>query len=292
MWLLALAMLGGAVACREQASVRSEASAVRTFVVTGVVEELKPDARAVVIRHEAISNYMAAMTMSFRVKDARELSGFRAGDGVRFRLFVTENESWIEAITKTGVTNAVPESKPVAAPANARPPSLGEAIADMTFTNELGQAVQWSQFNGEAIAFTFFFTRCPLPEYCPRLAKNFTETSRRLKSMTNAPTNWRLLSISFDPEFDKPSVLRVYGNFHQADSNHWNFLATSPSNTARFAGLFGLNFRREDGTINHDFRTVVIDAVGRIQAAWPMGGDASDFLVAELIKAAGATNSP
>ncbi len=287
-----LGLLVGAVACRDQHSSQAKNVGMRSFAVTGVVEELKPGGQVAVIRHEAISNYMAAMTMPFRVKNPQELTGVRAGDTVRFRLLVTEDESWIEAITKTGATNTIAIRQSDTPAPSVRPPSLAEAIADITFTNELGHAVHWSQFKGEAVAFTFFFTRCPLPEYCPRLSKNFAETSRRLKAMTNAPANWRLLSISFDPEFDKPSVMRVYGSYYQADSNHWNFLATSPSNTARFASLFGLNYRSENGTINHDFRTVVIDAIGRIQAAWPMGGDASDFLVAELIKGAAVTNSP
>ena len=76
------------------------------------------------------------------------------------------------------------------------------------FTNELGQAVSLNDFHGQALAITFIYTRCPLPNYCPRLSKNFQEASQKLESLPGAPTNWHFLSISFDPQFDTPAVLQ------------------------------------------------------------------------------------
>src|ERR1035438_813037 len=63
-----------------------EATNARSFTAKGTVMELKPDGRTVVIRHEAISNYMAAMTMPFKVKDPKELAGLRRGDEISFRI--------------------------------------------------------------------------------------------------------------------------------------------------------------------------------------------------------------
>jgi cytochrome oxidase Cu insertion factor (SCO1/SenC/PrrC family) len=81
-------------------------------------------------------------------------------------------------------------------------------------------------------------------------------------------------------------VLRAYGNAYGANSNHWSFLVTSPENTARLARLFGLNYAKEGGTINHDFRTAIVDAAGELQTVWPIGGDTTDLIVSKLREAA------
>ena len=83
---------------------------------------------------------------------------------------------------------------------------------DYKFTNQLGQAVSLSQFDGQALAITFFFTRCPIPEFCPRLSKNFQDVSQKLATRPGGPTNWHLLSVSFDTEFDTPPVLMMPHN--------------------------------------------------------------------------------
>jgi protein SCO1/2 len=261
----------------------------REFAVRGVLVETRPATATAVVRHEAIPGYMAAMTMPFRVRQTNELTGLQPGDEIAFRLIVTAQASWIEQVRRVGAARTVPADSPAdspgAAPTNA-PPRLAELVADMVFTNELGQVVRWRDFDGQAIGLTFLFTRCPVPDYCPRLAKNFAAATRRLQALPDAPTNWHLLALTIDPDFDTPAVLRRYAAAHGADASRWNLLVTSKENTVRFARLFGLNYQPAAGTIEHDFRTVIVDAAGQIQAVWPVGGDTTDQLVAELIRAA------
>src|SRR5438067_536082 len=128
------------------------------------------------------------------------------------------------------------------------------------FTNELGQAVSLNEFRGQALAITFFFTRCPLPEYCPRLSKNFQEASEKLFSNPQAPTNWHFLSITFDPEFDTSAVLKTYGERYHYNSAHWSFLTGPAEKIAELARLSDIKSEREGGLINHNFRTLIIDA--------------------------------
>lgn len=258
----------------------------QSFMSSGIVKELQPGARTVVIQHEAISNYMAAMTMPFKVKDQNELVRLHGGDKVSFRLQVTETESWVDQITRQG-------SVPVEQKPPARQPvkkTSAHPLRDYLFTNELGQAVCLNDFRGQALAITFIFTRCPLPEFCPRLSKNFSEASRKLASQTYAPTNWHFLSISFDPEFDSPAMLKAYGDSYQSDPAHWSFL-TGPTNEIReLARQSGVVIEAEDGTFNHTFRTLIIDAAGHLQMTFPTSGDLSDAIVAEMLKAAAVTN--
>src|SRR5665213_1893908 len=161
--------------CHQKAS--TPASLTRIFTVKGVIKELEPDGKTAVIRHEAIADYMQAMTMPFEVRDTNLLRGLKAGDTISFKLAVTPTEGWIQAITK--ISSAAPELVAKAAPQPVmqvsralEPLDVGDRLPDYHFTNELGEAVSLSQFKGQVLAFTFFFTSCPFPEFCPRMTSN------------------------------------------------------------------------------------------------------------------------
>jgi len=284
--LLILALLGGAaVSCSEKSPVLSSV-APKEFNAKGVVMELRPG--SVVLRHDEITNYMPAMTMAFRVKQTNEMAGLKVGDQIAFRLLVTEDESWIDRVKKTGASsssdNLVPSTeRPTNALANFRITD----IPDFAFTNEFGQRVSLRQFRGQAVAFTFFFTRCPIPEYCPRLSKNFQSACERLSRMPNAPTNWHLFSISFDP-LDNPAILQAYAKQYRYDPSRWTFLTGVTEEIRDLADGFGVRITLENGAYTHNFRTVVFDAAGRLQNSWMLGGDTTDQLVGELIKGAQA----
>jgi protein SCO1/2 len=303
----------------------------RVFPLRGVVVELKGGGLTAVIRHEEVVDFMPAMTMSFTAKSTNELAGLEAGDQITCRLLVTEDQSWIDHVARTGRRAAQaqpplsgratlprnPDSSPsraVASPSAApqsRPPmsSAGTAgipagigpappskprhpLLDFKFTSELGAPVSFNDFRGQVIAYTFFFTRCPVPEYCPRLSRNFEEVSGKLAAMPGAPTNWRLISVSFDSEFDTPSVLKAYAQRYHYDSNHWTFLTGPKEQIGELARLSGANYRPDSGLFTHDFRTLIINPAGVLVMSYPVGGDLSDAIVGDILKAAGATNLP
>ena len=262
------------------------ADAARTFQVKGTIEEVQAENKRIVVRHEAISNYMDAMTMPFKVREVKELSALQKGDVISFRLHVSDSESWIDEVTKVrtgavGGTLGAGKSDPTAPP-EVRP---GHPLMDYKFTNELGQAVSLSDFRGQALAITFFFTRCPIPDYCPRLSKNFEMASEKLHAIPGGPTNWHFLSVTFDPEHDSPRALKAYGELYHYDPAHWSFL-TGPSNRiAALAQQSNLKYERDGAFFNHDFRTLIVDANGHLQMVFPMGGDLSDAIVQEIQKA-------
>jgi protein SCO1/2 len=288
-WLCGL-LLSFALRAAGETSLNETNATARTFMARGIVMELKTAGeQAIVIRHEAISNYMDAMTMPFKVKDPEELAGLRRGDTVSFQLHVTETESWVDQIHKTGF-GALPEKKsePQKIPAISRK----NPLLEYKFTNELGQAVSLDDFHGDALAITFIYTRCPLPEFCPRLSKNFQEASQKLSTMANAPTNWHLLSVTFDPEIDSPAMLKAYGDSYHYDPAHWSFLTGPADKIGELAQSSGVTFEPDAGTINHNFRTLIIDAAGHLQMVFPTSGNLSDAIADEIIKAAAATNPP
>jgi protein SCO1/2 len=262
--------------------------AVRVFPAHGVVEELKPADQIVVIKHGAISNYMDAMTMPFKVKDPGELAGLQRGSLVNFELHVGASESWVAKIVRTGTVSLSPLLTNAVVTVS---PDAKYELLHYKFTNELGHAVSLSDFPGQALAITFFYTRCPLPDYCPRQSKNFEEASQRLAAMPNAPANWHFISVSFDPEFDSPEVLKAYARFYQYDPAHWSFLTGPKDKIHELAAAAGVVVQNSDGALNHNMRTLIIDAHGRLQKVFPFGGNLSAEIVDQIIKAAAVTNA-
>lgn len=296
--LTAALMIGGLVSCGESNSNRAPSSGAdasqtttQIFSVKGVVKELQPAGRTVVIKHEKIGDYMPAMTMPFETRDTNELAGLKPGDEVSFRLLVTQKDSWVDQIAKTGSTNITePPAETFRRVRLVEPLNVGDAMPDYPFTNELGAAIHLSDFKGQALAFTFIYTRCPLPNFCPRMSENFSEAARKLAAMPDAPKNWHLLSISFDPGYDRPEVLKNYARRYQPDTNHWDFATGALIDIDAITEQFGLMFPREGGgfIFNHNLRTVVVDARGKVQKVFTGNQWKADELVEEMVKAAAA----
>lgn len=261
----------------------------KVFQVKGVIVSVKPGEKTVNIKHEAIPDYMPGMTMPFDVKNTNELVGLAAGDAVTFRLTVTDTDGWIDQIAKVlTVTNPPNASPPVITLQNVGRLQVGDILPEYHLTNQLGQAISTSQFRGQALAITFLFTRCPFPTFCPRMSNNFEEAQRALLANSDGPKNWHLLTISFDPEFDRPEVLKTYAESHHYNPEHWTYATGSLADITTLGDQFGLIFQRENGSISHNLRTIVLDASGKVQKVFEGNEWKSDALVAELTTAAKA----
>jgi protein SCO1/2 len=255
----------------------------RVFETRGIVKEVRTN--SVVVEHETIPGYMDAMTMPFNVKDTSGLQEIAPGDRISFRLLVTGTESWIDHIVRLAPAPSKKTETSSSVEATAPPSTNIHPLRAYKFTNELGQAVALNDFKGKALAITFFFTRCPIPDFCPRLSKNFQQAQAQLSSMANAPTNWHLLSVTIDPEFDKPAVLRSYGERYGYNPKRWSFLTGPKDKIAELAKLSDVTYEWQGGFLNHNFRTLIITPSGALQMQFPIGGDISSAIVQELVKA-------
>ena len=227
---------------------------------------------------------MAAMTMDFSVRDTNALAGFAPGDEIAFTLVVTETDDWIENLKRIGKVGGV--SGPPGWRAVEPELAVGDPLPDYEFTSETGRAVKFSDFRGRAVAFTFFFTSCPLPEYCPRMNRNFSEARKILLADSAAPANWQLLSLSFDSAFDQPQILAGYaGIYRGANADHWLFAVASTNTLAALAPKVDLNFWRENGTLSHNLRTIVLDPSGKIFKQFD-GNDWTPAQLADALRAA------
>jgi protein SCO1/2 len=263
----------------------------QVFEVTGVIQELKPQEKTVVIKHEKIPGYMEAMTMPFRIRETNELGGLQPGDPVAFRMIVTPDEGWIERLTRIerAPSTELPSIQSFRRVRDVEPLKVGDRMPDYRFTNELGRVISLGDFKGSALALTFIFTRCPFPDFCPRMSSHFQEAYQKLLGRSDAPTNWHMLSISFDPAFDTPQVLKAYGKRYQHDPQRWDFATGSLIDIDAITEQFGLAFARQGVNWDHNLRTVVIDADGKIQRILIGNTWTPEELLAEIVTAAKVT---
>ena len=279
--LIALgSLLWLAAGCQPEAATPGAIAATnQTYAVRGVVQALPPDLRHATIKHEKIPGYMAAMTMDFSVRDTNVLAGVKPGDEITFTLVVTADDDWIENIQRVGKANVSTMTGPPGWHIAEPELEVGDRLPDAEFTSELGRQIRFSDFRGSAVAFTFFFTSCPLPEYCPRMNKNFAAARKLLLADGAAPTNWQMLSISFDSAVDQPRVLANYAGIYRGlNPQHWLFAVAATNTLARLAPKLDFRFWRDNGTLSHNLRTVVVDAGGKIFKQF----DGNDWTAQEL----------
>lgn len=264
----------------------------RVFQVKGVVKKLLPDQNTVVIDHEEIPGYMDAMTMPFDVKDPSELEGLSPNDQVSFRMIITDEDGWIDQVTRLGGTHPVENSQipSVRIVREVEPLNVGDPMMDYSLTNQFGKTFKLSDFQGKAYAITFIFTRCPFPDFCPRMANHFHTVQEALKADPGAPRNWRLLSLSFDPGHDTPEVLESYAKTHQYDPNWWTWATGAMVDIDAITEQFGLRIARQGDTFNHTLRTVVIDAAGKVHHVFIGNTWTPEQLIEQIKQAAAVKN--
>ena len=299
LWFASVLIAFGLIGCKQEppapvAAGASPEETPREYSVRGVVRRVEPERRSVVVKHDEIPGFMPAMTMPFDVKEPKELQGLKPGDRITFRMLVTTNDGWIDRIQVLGSdTNATATPPPVRITSSVPLLEAGSMLPDYTLTNELGKVIRLSDFRGQVLAFTFIFTRCPYPDFCPRMTDLFGRAQKTLAGQPEAPKNLRFLSISFDPEHDTPELLRAYAERQHYDPAQWTLATGAWDQLEPLTGHFGLIFGRDvpPEKMEHNLRTVVVRPSGQIQAVLPSNEWQLEDLLRE-IRAAASNESP
>ena len=236
----------------------------RHYELQGQILAVDPAERRIVIKHGDIKGFMPGMTMPFNVNDAALLEGRQAGDLVTATLSVGDNEAFISSITKTGTA---PLEQPIQVTATEGAILMpGDVVPDQLVVNQAGTAMPLSSLRGHRVALTFMYVRCPLPDFCPLMDRNFAAVQKTIKS-TPSLADVRLVSVSFDPGYDTPAVLAEHAKKLGADPQIWQFVTATPEEMAKLTRRFGVHVERNAESaieITHNLRTAVIDPEGRI----------------------------
>ncbi len=258
---------------KTEISAAKSAISSKQYTLTGVVRKVDAKAGEVTIRHEAVPGFMPAMSMPFTIKDRSKLSELAPGDKVEGTLRVTERDGAVVdyELSDLNVTTPAPRtlvldvSKGKVA-LSERPEKLeiGESVPDFTMTTQDGKTTKLSDLRGNVVVMTFIYTRCPMPDFCPLMDRKFAELAQKASTFPERAERIRLISLSFDPENDRPEVLRKHAQIRGASPPLWTYAVAPHDELAKIAAPLGLLYERGTREIAHNLVTAVIDQRGKL----------------------------
>ena len=241
----------------------------KKYPLQGEVVAKNAATNEITVNHGDIPGFMPAMAMPYRVKDPAVVQELQPGDQIAAEVMFGKNPSdyWLEDVR---ITRQSPRpSTPAVVPKMVLP---GERVPDAALINQDGREIHFSDFAGRALLVTFIYTRCPMPDFCPRLSSQFAQIHNELKKNPEDYAKTHLLTISFDPKYDTPLVLRKYGlAYLDGDAigfSHWDFATTNPKDLRRLAEAFGLRYEGENDQISHAMDIVLIAPNGTVAQYW------------------------
>ena len=274
---VALICLGFVASCRPSDEKRYE--------LKGKVVLVEPDKHLVTISHGDIQGYMPGMTMPFTVPNESDLQILAPDDEVTATLVVDGSHSWLENLIITR-QSANPSAMPGVV--MAKP---GDEVPNFTLRNQDDREIRIHDYRGKALLLTFIYTRCPVPEYCTLMSDNFAQVDRELGQDPELYAKTHLLSISIDPSYDTPKVLRSYGAAHTERYQnetfaHWEFATGTSEQVKQIAQFFGLTYFPEKDQIIHSLRTVIVNPEGKVAKIYSGNEWKPEEIFSELKKAA------
>jgi protein SCO1/2 len=247
-------------------SVPPPSASAKRYPLKGVVVAVLASKPEIVVRHEEIPGYMAAMTMPFPVRDDPKVVGLlRPGDRIEATLVVDGGAYFVEEILTKGFV-PTPSPAPGAAirPQPNQGVAVGDPVPDFTLTDQTGRAVRLSQFRGEPVAVTFVYTRCPIATACPMTMTKFA----KLNAAIGSKKVGRLLAVTVDPQNDTVPVLKEFARKIGADPSRWKFLTGDPAAVARVAETFGVLYYPDRGQIVHSQAVAVVGPDGKLETIY------------------------
>jgi len=271
--LLAVIVLAGCHSGQKAATQQGSGQNYKVYKLRGKVVSTDAAKGEVTLNHEAIPGFMEAMTMPYKLRDGSILSELHLGDVITADVLVSQDP---DADILLDHIVVVAQSKPDYKPGvSYHVPAPGDAVPDFKLRNQDGHSVHLGQFRGKSLVVTFIYTRCPSPEFCPRVTRNFAALEKQMATNPALYGTTHLLCVSFDPDHDTPERLRAYGvTYIGSDArgvfSHWDFAVPEKPVLAEMAKFFDLGMTNEtDSTITHTLSTTLIGPDGKVVRFYP-----------------------
>ena len=252
----------------------------KRYDLKGKVLVVEPDKHLITVSHEDIKGYMRGMTMAFTVPSESDLQILAPDDEITATLVIDGSHSWLENLIITR-QSANPAAMPGVVMAKE-----GDEVPNFTLRNQDNREIHFQNYRGRTLLLTFIYTRCPVPEYCTLMSNNFAQIDRALSQDADLYAKTHLLSVSIDPTYDTPQVLRSYGAAHteryqKETFAHWEFAGGTTEQVKKIAEYFGLTYFPEKDQIIHGLRTVIVNPDGKVAKIYA----GNDWKVEEVVSA-------
>ncbi|MBE2213934.1 MAG: SCO family protein [Opitutaceae bacterium] len=254
-------------------NVATEAPAVEgepSWPLTGEIIGINLERRSLLVTHDEIKDFMPPMTMEFVVSDG-DLAIAKEGQRIRARLVQRGDEYFLEQIwpddaaTAAAIAAGAEALAKETAALNKRIYTfrdLGEQAPTFTLYDQDARVVDMNRFRGKKIVLNFIYTRCPVATMCPAATLKMTQLQQaaREKGLSDV----ELISISLDPNYDTPGVLREYANARGIDTSNFSFLTGPEAAVQNLLRQLSITSFFEEGVIKHSLNTIVIGPDGKL----------------------------
>lgn len=239
------------------------------YAMRGQIIGIDAERRVLLVDHEEIPGYMPPMVMEFIVT-AGDIAVVREGAKIRGEIY--EDEAGDFRLEKIWPVDAVAEGQVAAAAQTLRQDTnirgrkayreIGENLPDFALYDQDARVVAAARFRGQRVLLNFIYTRCPIATMCPAAVANMMAVQR--EATAAGVTDLQLVSITLEPEYDTPGVLRDFADARGIDTSNYAFL-TGPETAIRdLLTQFGVIAEVDGALIQHSMATLLIDANGRI----------------------------
>jgi protein SCO1 len=281
-WLIGLVLLSSCSKPAPQSAAEPDKS--KSYALTGEVLSVDAARNVLVVRHDNIPGLMPAMTMEFIVSPG-DVAVAKPGQKIRARLVPAEKGDWhLEQIwpdDTSAVTTVANQANALRQDTLTRGKGvyreIGEKIPDFALYDQSGDVVQSARFTGKQVMLNFIFTRCPVADMCPASTLKMMATQKLAREA--GVKNLELISITLDPAYDTPGVLKDYAVARGIDTSNFSFL-TGPENAIKdLLAQFGVIAEFEGDLLKHTLTTMLINENGRIvHRADGRAWEAADFV--------------
>jgi protein SCO1 len=291
--LILLAFLVLLPGCRQNtpsSASRSAPAAVNTFTIRGRV--VSTDVTHVTLDGEDVPGFMEAMTMDYKLADPSVVSELHPGDRITAKVLankIGDNYGDVRLDNIVVIAQARPDYKP---PVFYHVPTAGDVVPDFKLLNQSDRTIHLDQFKGKIVLMTFIYTRCQLADFCPRMSHNFADIDKALAADSALYKQTHLISVSFDPTYDTPKVLRSYGgaytgNYTNERFLHWDFAAPTEKELPAMTQFFNVGVTPGDSkSLTHSLSTVLIGKDGKIVDWYPTNEWKPEEILAAIKKSA------
>ncbi len=131
-------------------------------------------------------------------------------------------------------------------------------VKDFSLTDSNGEAFDQSRLTGKVWVAAFVFSTCG--DVCPRMSKNLASLHRSYALTDDVA----FVSVTVNPEYDDPKVLREYAQKYQADTRKWHFL-TGPRENITELMINSFKMGSMEEPIFHSTNFVLVDRKGYIR---------------------------
>jgi protein SCO1 len=240
----------------------AQAAQPHIYHLEGTIVSIDKEMKVLTVDHKEIPGFMAAMAMPYplAVSDEKMIEQLGVGDQITADVEADDTGARLRNIV---VVKKGAGTKPAGSAGGQNP--VGEIVPNFTFVNQDGKKVGLHQYRGKAVLLTFIYTRCPLADYCPLATHNFASIEKSLAKTPALKNKTHLLSISFDPKFDTPEILRNYArSYGERAFDHWEFATLPAATTREVTSFFNLLMAEDGGQITHSMCTAIISPEGSL----------------------------